>query len=296
MRADPAATIVSSFIKRSDALDSSSAGFDAAAFASPSLPARGSRLASADFRGSDALNGSFVPMLLKYSSLFLLLFWSGSSSAAPLARVVIRADGQVPGLQLLSADAARAAKLAGRWGVVTSLTRTRERNRAVGGAENSFHLVGRAIDVARRRGVRHEQIDSELRRAGLTLLESLDEGDHSHFAFGTSIAEILGRSKATRESAGRRPAQQPSPSPACSTQLGAFERPPGQEPTAAELSCRTVLALGAARNAAVIPSQAQEFGQAQLHTRCVVAGPKAGPLGATSVRVQAVSETRSRLC
>jgi hypothetical protein len=242
------------------------------------------------------LDVSFVSVFLKHLALLLLLSWSGSSSAAPLAGTAIRAEAKVPGLQLPSADVARAAKLAGRWGVVTSLTRTRERNRAVGGAANSFHLVGRAIDVARRRGVRHEQIDFELRRAGLTLVESLDEGDHSHFAFGSPKAEDHVRSKATRESAGRVPAQQPSPSLACSTQLGAFERPPGQEPTAAELACRTVLALRGGLKAAVIPTQAQDLGPAQLQKRCLMGVPKAGPLGATSMRVQAVSEMRSRPC
>jgi hypothetical protein len=127
-------------------------------------------------------------------------------------------------------------------------------------------------------------------------VESLDEGDHSHFAFGTSAGKDHVRSKATRESAGRVPAQQPSSSPACSTQLGAFERPPGQEPTAAELACRAVLALSTGRDAAATPSQAQEIRQAQLQKRCLMGVPKAGPLGATSMRVQAVSEMRSRPC
>jgi hypothetical protein len=56
-------------------------------------------------------------------------------------------------------------------------------NRAVGGAPNSFHLSGRAIDIARRPGVRHAQVDAAFRKAGFVLLESLDEGDHSHLAF-----------------------------------------------------------------------------------------------------------------
>jgi hypothetical protein len=69
--------------------------------------------------------------------------------------------------------------------VVTSTQRTREHNRLVGGAINSFHLTGRAIDIARRPGVRHADIESSYRNAGFVLVESLDEGDHSHFAFGT---------------------------------------------------------------------------------------------------------------
>ena len=79
---------------------------------------------------------------------------------------------------------ASAVDLGAKWGVVTSVRRSPERNRAVGGAENSFHLYGRAIDIARRPGVRHAEIDLAYRKAGYVLIESLDEGDHSHFAFG----------------------------------------------------------------------------------------------------------------
>ena len=71
-----------------------------------------------------------------------------------------------------------------RWGRVTSTFRTAAHNRAVGGMPNSYHLQGRAIDIARRPGVSHWQIAAALRSAGYNLLESLDEGDHSHFAFG----------------------------------------------------------------------------------------------------------------
>ena len=78
---------------------------------------------------------------------------------------------------------ASAVDLGAKWGVVTSVRRSPERNRAVGGAENSFHLYGRAIDIARRPGVRHAEIDLAYRKAGYVLIESLDEGDHSHFAF-----------------------------------------------------------------------------------------------------------------
>ena len=76
-----------------------------------------------------------------------------------------------------------AALLASRYGRVTSLRRSPEHNRRVGGVVNSFHLSGRAIDIARRPGVSHAQIAAELRRAGFYLVEALDEGDHSHFAF-----------------------------------------------------------------------------------------------------------------
>jgi hypothetical protein len=77
-----------------------------------------------------------------------------------------------------------AVNLGAKWGVVTSVRRSPERNRAVGGAENSFHLHGRAVDIARRPGVLHAEIAAAYRKAGYILIESLDEGDHSHFAFG----------------------------------------------------------------------------------------------------------------
>ena len=71
-----------------------------------------------------------------------------------------------------------------KWGQVTSTYRSPEHNRRVGGVANSYHLRGRAIDIARRPGVSHWQIAAAYRSAGYSLAESLDEGDHSHFAFG----------------------------------------------------------------------------------------------------------------
>jgi hypothetical protein len=85
-------------------------------------------------------------------------------------------------------DVYRAAAIAASYGAITSVYRSFEHNRSVGGVTNSYHLQGRAIDVARRPGVTHAQIVTALRRAGITMIESLDEGDHSHFAFGTPTA------------------------------------------------------------------------------------------------------------
>ena len=85
----------------------------------------------------------------------------------------------------------QAASLGSQWGRVTSTYRSVEHNRAVGGVPNSFHLSGRAIDIARRPGVNHAMIAEAYRRAGYRLVESLDEGDHSHFAFsfgGSGVA------------------------------------------------------------------------------------------------------------
>ena len=98
------------------------------------------------------------------------------------------------GIVTVAGDAGSAARLAPAFGTVTSIHRTVERNRLVGGVPNSYHLNGRAIDVARKPGVTHDQIATALRRAGYNLVESLDEGDHSHFAFasaGASVAALL---------------------------------------------------------------------------------------------------------
>src|SRR5688500_20147857 len=83
-----------------------------------------------------------------------------------------------------SVDMGNIKQIGSRWGQVTSTYRSPERNRRVGGVANSYHLRGRAIDIARRPGVSHWQIAAAFRNAGYSLAESLDEGDHSHFAFG----------------------------------------------------------------------------------------------------------------
>lgn len=82
------------------------------------------------------------------------------------------------------------ARVAINFGVITSVVRTHEHNRRVGGVANSHHLYGRALDVARRPGVPHRMVDDALRRAGFRLIESLDEGDHSHFAFAPGVAPM----------------------------------------------------------------------------------------------------------
>jgi hypothetical protein len=87
--------------------------------------------------------------------------------------------------------------LGGRWGRVTSTYRSPAHNKRVGGVANSYHMANRAIDIARRPGVSHWQIASAYRAAGYNLIESLDEGDHSHFAFGRP-GEYKRRSTAPR--------------------------------------------------------------------------------------------------
>jgi hypothetical protein len=82
-----------------------------------------------------------------------------------------------------AAEISAASRLLSGYGVVTSTFRSVAHNKAVGGVPNSYHLLDRAIDVARRAGVSHNQLEAALRRAGYQLIESLDEQDHSHFAF-----------------------------------------------------------------------------------------------------------------
>ena len=94
-----------------------------------------------------------------------------------------------------------AAAIGARWGRVTSTYRSPEHNREVHGVPNSYHLSGRAIDIARRPGVRHIEIESAYRSAGYRLIESLDEGDHSHFAFGSAVSSAFA-AKGTAEQTG----------------------------------------------------------------------------------------------
>jgi hypothetical protein len=98
--------------------------------------------------------------------------------------------GPSPSLESTS-TLSTAARIGSQLGRVTSMKRSVERNRRVGGVANSYHLSGRAIDIARRPGVTHAQIASALRSAGYQLIESLDEGDHSHFAFASGLGKRL---------------------------------------------------------------------------------------------------------
>lgn len=84
---------------------------------------------------------------------------------------------------LQTSESIRAARIVANFGTITSMYRTVAHNHAVGGVADSYHLLGRAIDVVRRPGITHRQIDIALRAAGFSLIESLDEHNHSHFAF-----------------------------------------------------------------------------------------------------------------
>ena len=103
-----------------------------------------------------------------------------------------------------SGNLSSAARLGGSWGRVTSTFRSPAHNRAVGGVPNSYHLRGRAIDIARRAGVTHSMIAAAFRNAGYRIVESLDEGDHSHFAFawggggGSQLASLPDKRELTK--------------------------------------------------------------------------------------------------
>lgn len=99
--------------------------------------------------------------------------------------VVSQSEQDSAALRQPAADLALATKIGARYGRVTSTWRSAERNRLVGGVPNSWHLSGRAIDIVRSPSISHSSLANSLRQAGFFLIESLDEGDHSHFAFGS---------------------------------------------------------------------------------------------------------------
>src|SRR5437763_15306613 len=107
-----------------------------------------------------------------------------------------------------AAEISGASRLVSVYGLVTSTFRTIAHNKAVGGVPNSYHLLDRAIDIARRPGVTHQQIEAALKRAGYNLVESLDELDHSHFAFAA-----LPSSASVATQASTPPAPGPAPKP-----------------------------------------------------------------------------------
>ena len=143
--------------------------------------------------------------LTTISTALGLLFTASAAYASPRATettiqfasrgttakaVVVYRGGQVTQMAASGATVGlgAAVAVATRLGQVTSTIRTPARNRFVGGARNSHHLHGRALDVVRRAGVRHSDIEAALRSEGFDIVESLDEGDHSHFAFRSAGA------------------------------------------------------------------------------------------------------------
>lgn len=133
--------------------------------------------------------------MLRAAGASILLVWASTAGAAEtdfgireLGKTA-RSSEPLPAGEWASysgrtVDMSDIKQIGAHWGQVTSTFRTAAHNRDVGGVANSYHLRGRAIDIARRPGVSHGQIVTAYRAAGYALAESLDEGDHSHFAFG----------------------------------------------------------------------------------------------------------------
>jgi zinc D-Ala-D-Ala carboxypeptidase len=121
--------------------------------------------------------GAGVSRLERISAIAAAVLCIGSPASA----------GQPPSPRFRddAAEVSAAARLLSAYGIVTSTFRTVAHNKAVGGVPNSYHLVARAIDIVRRPGITHSQIEGALKRGGYRLIESLDEHDHSHFAFAT---------------------------------------------------------------------------------------------------------------
>ena len=146
-------------------------------------------------------------MLKLLSAVFLVTsaapVWAASSAtdfgvravtgeAARMAEPVTSATRAVTSAVMTGGriNLAAVAGIGSHWGRVTSTYGSPEHTRRVGGGRNSYHMSGRAIDIARRPGVSHWQIAAAFRNAGYRLIESLDEGDHSHFAFGTGEGPV----------------------------------------------------------------------------------------------------------
>jgi hypothetical protein len=108
----------------------------------------------------------------------LLIVSFGAANAAG-SSLPHNAKSQAP------SDVLAVVQVAAAYGTVTSLFRSAAHNRAVGGVRNSYHLRGQAIDVVRRASVSHQAVEVAMIVAGYQIIESLDEGDHSHFAFAS---------------------------------------------------------------------------------------------------------------
>ena len=140
----------------------------------------------------------YGPAVLTVESVRPLPLASSSSNSSEVP-VPLRAASAIASSGSGRTSLAAAAALGRNWGTVTSTYRTPAHNRRVGGVRNSFHLSGRAVDIARRPGVNHHSIVAAYRNAGYRIVEALDEGDHSHiaFSFGPSASRPASQQAST---------------------------------------------------------------------------------------------------
>jgi len=66
---------------------------------------------------------------------------------------------------------------------ITSGRRSPEKNAAVGGAPNSYHLKGKAYDIVPPPGMSMADLEERLRNSGADFAELINEGDHIHVAW-----------------------------------------------------------------------------------------------------------------
>lgn len=77
--------------------------------------------------------------------------------------------------------------------IITSGRRSRTKNKAVGGAERSYHLSGQALDMVPPKGVSIQDFRARLEARGIDVAELLDEGDHWHLAWRGPAREAAAR-------------------------------------------------------------------------------------------------------
>lgn len=102
---------------------------------------------------------------------------------------------------------------------VTSGFRTPEHNARVGGAANSWHTRGGAIDLVPPPGTSLADFRAQLEARGLPVTELLDEGDHFHWAYGGAPARAAAEPPPIQRAAVEAPpprvaAAEPAPAPA----------------------------------------------------------------------------------
>lgn len=93
---------------------------------------------------------------------------------------------------------------------ITSGKRTPERNAAVGGAANSYHLKGNAYDIVPPPGMSMADLEKRLRNSGADFAELINEGDHIHIAWNDRAAPSGARVVADGGPAAPKPTARPA--------------------------------------------------------------------------------------